>query len=244
MNQGSSRGEPDLVHGADSLKEKKEISKETKEKDGGAGAPQPTAGNSANGTSAGEDAGSPGPLEVPDPATMTVKAAVAWARDAPPEAVRALLELERARDGPRVTLVESLERMLNPQREDHNAMFDAVAWVLYGVEPGDGAALDLLSEGAKANIGQVAKKLRNHGVTVDDLREFVKWWRKVPFEGRDGSLPRPKQLTDMWQRFEIWRKGKGNGRKQQAANGGNGGRAGDRGGEQYPTLSSAGYEPA
>jgi hypothetical protein len=82
-------------------------------------------------------------------------------------------------------------------------MFDAVAWVLYGVK--DPEDLAVLSKGARTNTGKAAKRLRDYGASTGDLREWWAWWCEFDWRGKQRQRPTSSQLTDSWPQFTAWR---------------------------------------
>ena len=74
----------------------------------------------------------------------------------------------------------------------HKELFDAVANV---------CVLDAKLSGGQ--IARTAKQLREADATASAqrLREFLEWWKRNDFRGRQGKPPTPAQLLASWRQF-------------------------------------------
>lgn len=81
-------------------------------------------------------------------------------------------------------------------QDDHRAIFGALAELCaidYKIAP--------KSELGKLN--KVAKKLRDSGVTTDDLASFKNWWFANDWRGQKGQHPDPWDVPKQWGRYKA-----------------------------------------
>ena len=74
----------------------------------------------------------------------------------------------------------------------HKELFDAIA---------DTCVLDAKLRGGI--IAKAAKQLREADATANAqrLREFLEWWKRHDFRGRQGKPPTPFQVLELWRQF-------------------------------------------
>jgi hypothetical protein len=68
--------------------------------------------------------------------------------------------------------------------------------------------LKLLSTTQRRQLNQTGKKLREEGITADDVQEFGKWWFANDWRGQENSPPRPHQVREEWGKFNWSRNGR------------------------------------
>jgi hypothetical protein len=87
---------------------------------------------------------------------------------------------------------------------EQDAMFDVVAYALYGFTPEQQSAMTI---DMRSNGGRTAKKLRSLGATPDHVRVFYNKWWKIPghwnWNGKK-KRPHPSDMIKAWPDFTVW----------------------------------------
>jgi hypothetical protein len=68
-----------------------------------------------------------------------------------------------------------------------------------------GMDTNLLTQKQRGALNQTLKRLREAGITVEDLEAFARWWYKEDWRGKRGSPPLPHQVRECWGQFTARR---------------------------------------
>lgn len=64
--------------------------------------------------------------------------------------------------------------------------------------------IKLITGKQRGQLNREGKKLRDGGISCEEVAAFGEWWSGVFWKGRDGQAPRPTQVREEWGQFAKW----------------------------------------
>lgn len=62
--------------------------------------------------------------------------------------------------------------------------------------------LSLVTSDTRGKLNQTEKKLRQAGITPEELKRFDTWWYANDWRGKQGQAPTPAQVRELWGQFK------------------------------------------